>query len=125
MSLPPVEPMRLTVEAMDMRRLAAFCVLLRAVASVLVCCAAEESELRAMAESATWAAWLAAERAAFFCCLAACMAVPAETAEPTMAAVAPMIAAVPILSYELRSMIYEFLVLAPLLKICSEAPPML
>ena len=59
--------------------------------------------LRAMAESATCAASLAAERAAFFCCLAECMAVPTETAEPTMAAVAPMIAAVPMmLKYELR-----------------------
>ncbi len=103
MRRPPLEPMRLTVEEMVIRRLAAFCVLVRAVVSVLVCCAAEESELRAMAESATCAAWLAAVRAAFFCCLAACMAVPADTAEPTRAAVAPMMAAVPMmLKYELR-----------------------
>ena len=65
------------------------------------------SVLRAMAESATLAAWLAAERAAFFCCLAEYMVAPTEAAEPTSAAVAPMIAAVPILSYDLRSMIYE------------------
>ena len=78
-----------------MRRLAAFCVLVRAVASVLVCCAAAVSVLRAMAESATCAAWLAAVRAAFFCWWAECMVAPAEAAEPTMAAVAPMMAAVP------------------------------
>ncbi len=62
--------MRLTVEETGMRRLAAFCVAVCALASVLVCCAAAVSVLRAMAESATCAAWLAAERAAFFCCLA-------------------------------------------------------
>lgn len=107
---PPLEPMRLTVEEMVIRRLAAFCVLVRAVASVLVCCAAEESELRAMAESATCAASLAAERAAFFCWRAECMAVPTEAAEPTAEATSAPIAIASdpmMLKYDLRFTKYD------------------
>ena len=93
-----------------MRRLAAFWVESRAEASVLVCWAAAESALRAMAESATCAAWLAALRAAFFCCLAACMLAPIVAAEPTAEATSAPIASVSapmMLKYELRVTKYE------------------
>ncbi len=97
--------MRFTVEAMVMRRRAAFCVFSRAAASGLVCWAACESVERAMAESAICDAWLAAVFAAFFCWCAEYIEDPTVAAAPTSP---PMIAAVPMmLNYELRVTKYE------------------